>query len=57
MGERIRQSQEKSDWKPRLLKVGVASTFVGAVVGSTLFLGIGLSALGGSWYLGKKEKK
>ncbi len=55
--ERLGQSKEKSDWKSTLLKTGAVSTAIGVVLNSALFLGIGLGALGGSWYLNRQEKK
>lgn len=57
MSERVSKGQEKSEWKPRLLKIGIVSTIVGVIASSALFLGIGVSAWEGSALLGRKDKK
>ena len=57
MAERAGQGEEKSNWKSRLFRVGIVSSIVAVVTSSALFLGIGVSAFGGSWLLGRKEKK
>jgi len=51
--ERLQEEDEKSLWKSRLFKAGLAFVAAGLLVNSAAALTVGFAAMGGAWATAK----